>query len=121
MDKMIIPDLPLVCRIGITEQEQAARQRLVAHVELELDLGPAAQDDALTQTVDYSDVCRELVRVAEARPHKLIENLAGESCQALLDRFPLLQAVVLRLQKPLALSNFGASYAAVEIRRSRDA
>ena len=120
MDRILIPDLPLRCRIGVSDQERAEPQDLVADIELSLDLEPAASSDDIGQTVNYQRVGEAMAEVATAQPRKLIETLAEDSARALLARFSI-QAVRVRIKKPSAMANFGVPYAAVEIERRRDA
>ena len=119
MDHISIPDLPLPCRIGVSEGERAAPQLVLIDVELYLDLAPAARQDDFRKTVDYVAVCEALSETAAARPRALIETLAEDSAAELLRRFPV-DRVRLRVRKPSALEDFGAPCAAVEIERGRD-
>ena len=119
MDRILIPELPLSCHIGVTEQERAAEQEVLADIELGLDLQPAGRFDSLDETLDYQRVGKTLVDLARARPRKLIETLAEDAAAELLGRFPVAWVRV-RIKKPSAMANFGAPYAAVEIERRRD-
>jgi len=119
MDRILIPELPLSCRIGVTERERAAEQEVLADVELGLNLRAAGNSDELDETINYQRVGAALVELARARPRKLIETLAEEAATELLGRFPV-DWVRVRIKKPSALVNFGVPYAAVEIERRRD-
>ena len=119
MDRILIPDFPLSCRIGVTEHERSAEQEVLADIELGLDLRAAALSDDLDETLDYQRVGSALVELARERPRKLIETLAEDAAAELLSRFPVAWVRV-RIKKPSAMANFGAPYAAVEIERRRD-
>jgi len=120
MDRILISELPLLCQVGVTEEERAAPQILVLDLELFLDLSRAAASDVIADTVNYSSVCAVAEEVARHRPYRLIESLAGELADALLARFPVEQVRIL-VRKPAALARRGAAFAAVELVRRRNA
>ena len=119
MDRILISKLPLLCRLGVTDDEQASPQTVVLDLELSLDLSRAAASDAIADTVNYSSVCAVAEEVAHHRPYRLIESLSGEIADALLARFPINQVRIL-VRKPAALARQGAAFAAVELVRKRD-
>ena len=119
MDRILISELPLLCRLGVPVEERAAPQIVVLDLELSLDLSRAVASDAIADTVNYALVCEVAEEVAQHRPYLLIESLAGEIAEALLARFPIEQVRVL-VRKPAALARRGAAYAAVELVRKRN-
>lgn len=112
-DSILIDQLELQARIGITEEERTQPQRLTAT----LDLKPARDfgelDDRIENTVDYFEVCLAVKALAEERPRNLIETLAGEIADALLARFAL-SAVEIELRKFVLPDT---AFVAVKIRR----
>jgi 7,8-dihydroneopterin aldolase/epimerase/oxygenase len=84
MDKIIISDLEVDARVGVTEAERAQPQRLLITVELERDLHQAGRADDLMATTDYTAVARLVREIAVAKPHNLLEALAEELTQAIL-------------------------------------
>ena len=79
MDKIIIHDLEVFYRVGVPDQERAAPQRLLLHVEMIRDLSAAAASDNLSRTIDYQAVARRLVDFGEGRSWRLIEKLKDEA------------------------------------------
>jgi dihydroneopterin aldolase len=118
VDLIIVPDLPLRARVGITEVERAREQDVRVDVELELDLARAGREDSLEHTVDYEKVCDVVASAVQSRSFRLIEALAEASADAVLEAFPVRQVRV-RVRKPGALRSRGVPYAAVEIVRPR--
>ncbi len=118
-DRIIVRDLPLECQIGVSGQERENPQRIFVNLQLYLDLRPAAATDHVASTVNYSEVCDAVVRLAGSREFRLIETLAEEIAATLLAAFPLLDTVVVEVRKPLALARRGVSHTSVEIQRSR--
>ena len=76
MDKIIINDLEVFYRIGVSEEERAAPQRLLISLEMTRDVSAAAAADDLTKTIDYYAVTRRLLAFGERRSWKLLEKLA---------------------------------------------
>ena len=118
MDRIMISKLPLLCRVGVTDDERAAPQMVVLDLELSLDLSRAAASDAIADTVNYSSVCAVAEEVARHQPYRLIEAVCGAIADALLARFPVEQVRIL-VRKPAALARRGAAFAAVELVRKR--
>jgi dUTP pyrophosphatase len=105
---------------GVHAEEQRLGQRFVVDADLRLDLKPAGRSDALERTVNYSAVARVLKEVIEGRPFKLIEALAEALAAAILDRFPPVQSVRVRVAKPGApVAVAPSGLVAVEIERGR--
>jgi dihydroneopterin aldolase len=119
MDRILIADLPVNCRIGVPEDERAEAQELRVDVELELDVRCASEADDFEKTVDYAGVSGLVQRTAAARPRKLIETLAEDIARTSLESFAI-ESVRVRVRKPSALKVFGAAHAGVEIERRRD-
>lgn len=93
-DCILISNLELSARIGITEEEQSRPQRLTVSLKIEpmrnfLELG-----DDLGNTVDYFQVSRRIQAIALERPRKLIETLAGEIAGAILEEFAVARVEV---------------------------
>jgi dihydroneopterin aldolase len=118
VDRIAVPEIRLLARVGVTDAERASPQEILVHVELSLDLSRAGATDDLAATVDYVAVCELLDRVARARPFRLLEAIAEESARAVLSSFPVAE-VRIGVRKPGALKAWGAPYAAVEVHRRR--
>jgi dihydroneopterin aldolase len=112
--------MALQARVGVTEEERSAAQEVRVALALYRDLRASGMSDDLSDTVDYDAVCSTVGKVAIARPYRLIEALAESVARAILDGFPV-DEVEVRVEKPSALRAHRAAYAAVEIRRGRDA
>jgi dihydroneopterin aldolase len=119
VDKIVVWELPVRARVGVTDAERAETQVLLVDVELVLDLSRAGRSDRLGDTIDYVAVCAALSEIAGARPFRLIEAVAEAMAQAVLERFVVTEVGV-RVKKPGALVAWNVAYAAVEIRRGRD-
>ncbi len=76
-------------RHGATEEERAIEQRFVVDLEMALDLAPAGHSDDLADTADYGRAFEIVQGVIEGPSHALLESLAEESAQRLLDELPI--------------------------------
>ena len=87
MDKITIGDLEVFYRVGVPADERAQPQRLLLTVEMVHDLSGAAKTDELAQTIDYDAVCRRLLQFGDASSWKLIETLAADLADTMLQEF----------------------------------
>ena len=81
---------------GVLESEKTNGQRFL--YDLWLDVGERGRSDRIEDAVDYREVV-EAVREVHETPHELLESLAGDVADALLERFGL-EGVRLRVRKP---------------------
>ena len=97
-DEIIIEELELRCRIGITEEERANGQRLTVSLTLVPERGFAGLGDDIQNAVDYAKVAEEVTRVAESHPRALVETLGEDIATAVLTGFAV-RSVELHLRK----------------------
>lgn len=113
MDNIVIRDLEVEARVGVTEQERAQPQRLLVSVELDLDLREAGRSDNVAKTTDYAMLADLIRRLATKKPHNLVESIAEELADAILQQ-KLAQAVTIEVKK---FSVPRTQHVAVQIRR----
>ena len=70
-DAIIISRLELVCRIGVTEEEQANQQRLTVSLRLIPARGLSGLLDEITNTVDYAAIAQAYSRLLGELAEKL--------------------------------------------------
>ena len=87
MDSILIRDLAIFYRVGVTEEERAQPQRLLLSVELGSEFSPAAATDDLMDTIDYYAVSRRLLGFGDGKEWKLIEKMAVEIAEMVLAEF----------------------------------
>lgn len=98
MDRIIISDLTVFYRVGVTDAERQQPQRLLLTVEFEHDFSAAARTDDLAATIDYYAAAQRLLRFGEDRSWRLIETLAVDLANVLLAEFGP-AAVTVRVKK----------------------
>jgi len=119
-DRLLIEGLALFSHCGVTPEERAVGQRVLVDLDVTLELGAAARHGELDATVDYADLCRQVLDVGGAARHTLLEALAIDLADAVLTRARV-RDVRVRITKPHPpiASDVGAF--AVEVVRSRSA
>lgn len=107
---------------GVTARERTRGQVFEAHIALRLDLSEASRSDRLSDTVDYTGVCRRVGRILGGEPCRLLEAVAGRVADDLLSAYPPVDQVVVRLWKTGASSDLPHSGTpGVTVHRSRGA
>jgi len=87
MDKIVIMDLEVPTRIGVTAEEREHPQKLQIAVELEGDFHRASVSDSLDHTINYFAVCEKIKEHCRVSDYRLIERLAGELAGLILREF----------------------------------
>ena len=87
MDSILIRDLAVFYRVGVTAEERALPQRLLLSLELGSEFSRAAATDDLKDTIDYYAVSRRLLAFGDGKEWKLIEKLAVEIAVMVLAEF----------------------------------
>ena len=94
MDALRIEQIAVNALIGTLSHERLRRQRLLIDVEIGLDLKKAARLDDLSAGVDYSEIEKRTVQIAENSSFRLLEALAGAVGDMLLSYAPVRRAKV---------------------------
>jgi FolB domain-containing protein len=87
MDTITISDLEVFYCVGVPDEERAKPQRLLLVVEMEHDFRAAATEDELGDTIDYFAVSQRLRAFGDGVHWHLIETLAVDIAQMILDDF----------------------------------
>lgn len=87
MDTITIKDLEVSFCVGVSDEERATPQRLLLTIEMEHDFHAAAAEDELAGTVDYYAVSQRLLQFGDGVHWKLIETLAVDIAQMVLEDF----------------------------------
>ena len=87
MDTITINDLEVFYCVGVPDEERAQPQRLLLTIGMEHDFRAAAVEDELTGTIDYFAVTQRLLKFGDGVHWKLIETLAVDVAQMILEDF----------------------------------
>lgn len=77
-----------------------ADQLFFVDVSVELDLGPVARSDAYADVVDLADLATTVRQIVSGPPRLLLETVAVHAARLVLERYPRVSRVWLRLAKP---------------------
>ncbi len=102
MDTIFIKQLQVDTVIGVYDWEKTIQQRLLLDIELKSDIRQAAQQDDISQTLDYAVIAQRVTQLITAQPLELIETVAENVAQLLLNDFAT-REVSVTVYKPDAL------------------
>ena len=85
---------------GTTSAEKEVGQRFFLDVEMFLDLRKAGTTDSIRYTVNYQKVYRIISAVTKKRKYNLLEALAEDIVEEILNHFPQLDAIRVKVRKP---------------------
>lgn len=117
MDLIYLRDLEVEAVIGVYAWEQRVRRRLRFDIELGTDTRVAGRSGDIADTVDYEAVAQCIRGIATREPHVLLESLAEEIAQTLLDQFRG-HSIRLTVGKPAAVP--GVREVGIVIERGRN-
>jgi 7,8-dihydroneopterin aldolase/epimerase/oxygenase len=98
MSKITIVDLEVFWCVGVTDEERAKPQRLLLTVDMSLDFSSASVSDRIEKTINYQTVAEGLLKFGEGRSWKLVEKMAANVADWVLDEFKP-QAVMVEVKK----------------------
>lgn len=102
-DHIIIQDLAVFAKHGVSEEEKKLGQKFLVSAELYIDTSIAGLSDQLSGTIDYARVCHYIEKFMTTHTYNLLEAVAEYLARDLLLRMkPLLQKVTITIKKPSA-------------------
>lgn len=99
LDKISIEELNLFARVGCTAEERSFPQRLVADIEIALDLATPAKTGNLQDTICYLSLKDAAVAFLSQTEWKLLEQLTSDLSSFILESYPSVQMVTLIIKK----------------------
>ena len=119
MDTITIDKLHIYAYHGVHESEKENGQNFYVSAVLYTDLFRAGHTDDLNDTVSYSDAAKLINSVFVSEKYDLIEKAAFVCAEAVLEAFPAVCAVDLKVSKPEAPIGLELEDVAVDITLSR--
>lgn len=116
-DIIFLRGLAIECTIGFLEWERKVKQTVVIDLEVPVDCARAAEQDDVSQTVDYKAMAKSVIAFVGASEFLLVETLAHRTAMMLLERFGV-PWVRLSLNKPGAIRGSRDVGVTIERRRS---
>ena len=97
-NKIVIEGLRLYAFHGVMEQERTIGAYFIIDAEVTTDFSIAMTTDALCGTISYADIFETIKREMSV-PSKLLEHVGGRMAKAIIDRFPNVSSVRLKILK----------------------
>ena len=120
LDRIVLTGMQFYGYHGVLPEEVRLGQSFLVDVELFGDFREAGQNDNLKKTVDYGKVWQEVKTIVEGQPYKLIESVAERVAMTVLETFPTVEEIIVRVHKPKAPIPGPLSMVSVEIHRGRE-
>lgn len=120
MDKILMSNLGFYGYHGVLKEEAILGQKFFIDVELYLDTKEAGQTDDMNKSVSYADVYETVKDITENKRFNLLEALAENIAEEVLNKFDLLKGIMVRVKKPEAPVPGIYDYFGVEIKRVKD-
>lgn len=101
-DKIVIKGLEVYARHGVLAEEQELGQKFIIDAVLCMDLRAAGANDDISRTVNYADVCEDLIKWMQKKSFCLIESAAAYIAESVLIKYRKVARVEIDLKKPSA-------------------
>lgn len=101
-NRIFVSNLCLFGRHGLLKEEAVLGQRFFFDIDCTVDMDEAIRDDDYRKTVGYDQLCDIATRVSDSARFNLIETLADRIATAILEAFPTVSEVSVRIRKPSA-------------------
>jgi dihydroneopterin aldolase len=99
MGKMLIKNLRFKSRHGYHDFERVVGNLFEIDLEFEIELAMAGESDNLDHTLDYSKACAVVEDVMNSEPVLLIETLLAQIGDQLMEHYPEVQKLDVKLRK----------------------
>jgi dihydroneopterin aldolase len=119
-DLIVIEGLEFYAYHGASDQEQTVGHRYRADIKLHVDTRTAGATDRLSDTVSYARVAKRVVQFSTDVQFRLLEALAARLASVLLEEYPLVEIVELRIVKVCPPMDAIVASVGVEIVRRRE-
>ena len=114
-DCITIQDLEVYAHHGVYDEEKKLGQKFLISAKLFYDFYQVANTDDISLGVNYSQVCHYVTEFMKEHPVNLLETLAYQIKEGILERFPLIEYLTLEVKKPWAPIGLPLDYAGVQV------
>lgn len=125
MFRILIKDLNLFGYHGVKESEKKDGQNFRFNIEILINKGSFLNDDSIENTLNYSEVIRLVKRINASKKFNLLETFSQIIANQIMDMSPLVEKVVVRIEKtspPVKenLKSVGVEYVLYRKREEKD-
>jgi len=86
----------------VLEYEKQYGNEFEVDIELKCDISILKDSDDLNKTVDYLSVYKFTEKIFNEKKYNLIETVNQNICKGILEKFPLVNSVKVKIRKPNA-------------------
>lgn len=119
MDKIILTKIEFYAYHGVLEEEKRLGQKFQIDLEVHLDLSKAGQTDDVKHTLNYVGLYDVVKQTAQIERYDLLETIGEKIASRLLEKYPQIQTVRVKVIKPTPPIEGILAGTAIEIERSR--
>lgn len=101
---LYLHQIEAMCSIGLHDFERSKKQRVLIDVEVRLNATHEPTSDDVSETLDYDEVHRRILEVAQARHYDLQESMARQIFDA-ISALKDVEGLSVQTQKPDAYPN----------------
>ncbi|MBK8984193.1 MAG: dihydroneopterin aldolase [Ignavibacteria bacterium] len=102
MTKIRINNAKFYSYHGVLDYEKEFGNEFEVDIEMECDLTGLSLSDDLNKTVNYLDVYNSVRSVFNEKKYHLIETVNYSICNMILEKYPLVNSVEVKIRKPNA-------------------
>ena len=102
LDQIKIEGLEIFANHGVFPEENVLGQKFIVSATLYTDTRKAGKTDELTASIHYGEVSAFITEFIKSHTYKLLERVAEELVEDMLQKFDGLEKVTLEIQKPWA-------------------
>jgi len=113
-DEIHIDDLEIYAHHGVFPEEKEKGQLFYVNLVLYTDVRRAGQQDDLTLSTHYGEVCHMVTKWMQEHTYDLIETAAETVAEQVLLQYPRVQALAVEIRKPQA--PIGLPFGSVSVR-----
>ena len=93
---------PVFIKLGVFKEEQIMGQEVLVSVKVHVNLKDLSLiKDELSRTLDYGKIFAALDDILQDKAFRLVETVVDKVGRGLLQRFPPITGVEVRIEKPL--------------------
>ena len=115
---ILLENLRFYAYHGVTPQETTVGNEYTVSLRLKTDIARAMESDDVTDTVNYAEIYQTVKEEMDI-PSKLLEHVAGRIIRRLLDNFPTIEHIDLKLSKRNPPMGADIETAGVEVHKGR--
>ncbi len=87
---------------GVLDYEKQYGNEFEVDIEMKCDISSLGSSDDLKKTVDYLSVYKFTEKIFNERKYNLIETVNQNICRGILENFPMVNSVKVKIRKPNA-------------------